>query len=164
LDRLGAAPDDPPLVQEAVWRSAITAFLKCFDGTGVRTPLDATALFSGEPAAIAAYNHIRNLRRKHIVHDENPWTQCFTVAILNRKDAAKKVADIKCVLFHGDTRENAQNLCNLIQMTRLWLDSEFDRRHATLLTKLESEQYDVLARLPQPKYTVPTAAEVTRKR
>lgn len=164
LDRLAAAPDDPPLVQEAVWRSAITAFLKCFDGTGVRTPIDATALFSNVPAATAAFNHIRNLRRKHIVHDENPWTQCHTVAILNRKDAAKKIADIKCLLFHGSTRENMPNLSNLIQMTRSWLDSEFDHRHAILLMKLESEQYEALASLPEPKYTAPTAAEVTRKR
>jgi len=164
LDRLASTPDDPPIVQEGIWRSAISSFLKCFDGTGVRSPIDATTLYGGEPAALAAYTHIRNLRRKHIVHDENPWTQCYTVAILNPKAASRKVADIRCIVFHGGTRENFQNLANLIRVAREWVNSEFDRRHASLLAKLEGEPYDTLASMPQPAYTVPTAAEVTRKR
>ncbi len=164
LDRLVTSPDDPPVVQEAIWRSAITSFLKCFDGTGVRTPLDATALYGGEPAAVAAYNHIRSLRNKHIVHDENPWTQCVAVAILNPKSAPKKLADIRCVVIRGGTRENLQNLIGLIRVARDWLDSEFDRRQESLQTKLEAEDYDKLASLPRPIYTAPTAADVTRKR
>lgn len=164
LDRLTSVPDDPALVREATWRSAVSSFLKCFDRTGVRTALDATTLYGGEPAALAAFEHIRNLRRKHIVHDENPWTQCFTVAVLNPKGSAKKVADIRCVLFHGGTQENAQDLSNLIHIAREWLNAEFDRRLSCLLAKLEQEQYDTLAILPQPAYTAPTAADVTRKR
>ena len=164
LDRLNAAPDDPPLVQEALWRAAVSSFLKCFDATGVRISIDATALYGAAPSALAAYNHIRNLRRKHIVHDENPWTQCYAVAILNARGANRKVADVRCIAFHGGTRENAQNLSNLIHVAREWLNTEFDRRHASLLAKLEQEEYDVLASLPQPKYVAPTAADVTRKR
>jgi hypothetical protein len=164
LDRLASATDDPTLVLEAVWRSAVASFVKCFDSTGVRTPIDAAVLYAGDPAASAAYNHIRDLRRKHIVHDENPWTQCYPVAILNSKGTSKKVADIRCVAFHGDTRENVPNLANLIYMALKWLNEEFDRRHASLLAKLEQEDYDVLARLPQPTYTAPTAGEVRRKR
>jgi hypothetical protein len=99
------------------------------------------------------------------------WPACcwaapcwIPVAILNPKDAPRKVADVRCIAFHGGTQENFQNLWNLIAMALDWLNAEFDRRHASLLAQLEAEDYDNLASLPPPTYTVPTAAEVRRKR
>ena len=89
------------ILREAAWRSAVVAFVKCFVGGSRRSRLDENSVYSGNALAQSSFEYTKNLRNKHLVHDENAYHQCHPGAIINAPGIVPKVDNIMTVAIRG---------------------------------------------------------------
>lgn len=166
LDAINQVPTEQYLVRRALWTSAIVHFMKCFGESKSRFRLKPKAVFKGDPGAFEPYEYIRSLRNKHLVHDENSFTQCLPGAALNRKGATDKIAKILCMSANADTlsQANYSNLHLLITRTLEWVEAEFDSLCDSLTFDLELKPYDELYAMEDVEYTRPEAEDVHTSR
>ena len=166
LNAINQAPEEPKIMREALWRSAIVHFLKCF-GNGARFQLAPQKLYKGEPPeTLLAFNYFKGLRNKHLVHDENSYAQSIPGAVLNNGKKEYKIEKIVCFSAIGATLEqgNYGNLKLLIQKARVWMVSEFDVLCECLAAKLEKESYEKLLARDALTYRVPTVDDIPHTR
>ncbi len=80
LDSINAAAN--PVMQEALWQSAIVHFIKCFKGASARTTsLDRRVIFKHNAPALAAFKYFDDLRDKHTIHNFNNLHLLVTQAL-----------------------------------------------------------------------------------
>lgn len=167
LDAINLAPEDPSAIREALWRSAIVHFMKCFGDSGARFQLSATKVLKGAPAeASIAFEYFKHLRNKHFVHDENSYAQSLPGAILNSGMKTYKVEKIVCFAAFAVTlgQENYGNLKLLIQRSRSWIVTEFDDLCDSLTAELERESYENLLQKEPLTFRTPTSDEIHNNR
>ena len=166
LDAINQAPEEPNVIREALWRSAIVHYLKCF-GNSVRFQLAPKKIYKSEPPeALQAFNYFKSLRNKHVVHDENSYAQSIPGAILNNGTKDYKIEKIVCFTAIGSTLEqgNYGNLKLLTQKAKVWVVSEFDTLCERLTANLEKESYDELLVRESITYTAPTVDEIHKSK
>ncbi|MEX3982143.1 hypothetical protein AB4Y45_24555 [Paraburkholderia sp. EG287A] len=166
LVSLTTVPEGSDVIQEALWRSAIVHFFKCF-GDGARFKLSPNRILRGEdPKAMIVFRHFENLRNKHFVHDENSYLQCIPVAAINDGSKAYKVEEVLCVSLMGLTLEQAafDNFRSLVIKTREWVEVAYDDLTAEIKRQLEAETYAALLAMPAPQIAgaEPSSAGVRR--
>jgi hypothetical protein len=162
LTAIAQVSEDSPVVREALWRSAVIHFMKCFGSSKARTQLNAKKVYSGDPGAMEPFRYFASLRNRHIAHDENPFTQCIPGAVLNRKEANRKVAKIACMAVVGVTlsQENYSNLNLLTSRARDWVIRQFDELCDLLTSELEKLPHESLASREAIVYSPPEADDV----
>lgn len=166
LDAINIAPQQSLVIREALWRSAIIHYFKCF-GNGVRFQLVAKTVYKGEPLeAMMAFEYFKGLRNKHMVHDENSYAQSIPGAILNNGTKSYSIEKIMCFTAFGNTldQNNFSNLKLLVQKAQKWVIREFDVLCDRLTAELEKESYECLLAKKEIKYRVPVVDEVGKKR
>jgi hypothetical protein len=166
LDAINHAPENPDITREALWRSAIVHFLKCF-GNSARFQLVPEKMYKGEPPeALMAFEYFKGLRNKHLIHDENSYAQSIPGAVLNNGEKNYKVEKIVCFSAIGKTLEhgNYGNLKLLIQKARAWVIIEFDALCVRLTADLEKESYDKLLSRDAIAYRAPSVDDISRTR
>jgi hypothetical protein len=154
------------VTREALWRSAIIHFAKCF-GEGVRFLLMSEQIYKGSPQeAQEAFLYFKLLRNKHIIHDENSYNQSFTCAALNNGTKAYQIEEIQCLSMTSSSLDAAhwESLKALIDRALEWVTSEFDICCDKLKEILEKETYENNISRPTPQFTVPTAREIGHER
>jgi len=167
LQAINVAPNEPRVIREALWSSAIIHFFKCAGDSGARSQLSLEKILKNEPLeAMLVFNHFKALRNKHFVHDENSYAQSIPAAILNKAHKSAKIEKIICISTFAETLDqgNYANLGMLIQKTLSWVTAEFDTLSELLRAELEAESYAALLAMASPTYRVPTADEVSKKR
>lgn len=73
------------VVCQALWHSALASTMKCFQHSESRTEkLDPDRIFGTDITQLvrAAFDLLKALRNKHVLHDENDWMQTVTYAII----------------------------------------------------------------------------------
>ncbi len=163
LEEINKAPVDPPIMREALWRSAIVHFAKCFGSSAARFQLSREKIYKGEPPeAKQVFEYFQHLRDKHVVHDENSYSQSIPGAVLNRGDKPYKIEKILCLGAHANTLEqgNYNNLKLLIQKALAWVVAEFDTCCDVVTKELEALPYEDLLKRPEVTYRVPSAEEI----
>lgn len=76
LEEINKAPAEPPTVREALWRCAVVHYAKCFGHSAARFQLSREKVYKGEPPeSKLVFDYFRDLRNKHVVHDENSCAQ-----------------------------------------------------------------------------------------
>ncbi len=144
LDAINQTPRESHIIREALWRSAIVHFLKCFGDSGARFQLSAQKVLKIEPPeAMMAFNYFRDLRNRHLVHDENSYAQSLPGAILNKGNKEYKIERIVCFAAIAATlaQDNYSNLKMLIQKSRAWVVDQFDKLCKLVTEELEKETY-----------------------
>jgi hypothetical protein len=167
LDEINQIPIESNIIREALWRSAIVHFLKCFGDSAARFHLSAEKIFKIDaPEALVAFNYFRDLRNKHLVHDENSYAQSVPGAILNKGNKDYKIEKIVCFAAIAVTlaQENYSNLKLLIQKSRTWVVDQFDTVCEKITVELEKESYENLFSKELLNYRVPRIDEINRKR
>jgi hypothetical protein len=166
LETINSTPDEPRIMREVLWQSAIIHFAKCFGQSRERFSLDPKTIYGNQNGALAAYEFFKSLRNKNIVHDENSYTQCIPSAVLNKDGTRHKIAKIICNSLSGVTlgQENYQNLHLLITTARTWTIERFDELCDIITAELEAKPYDELLAMEGVRYTTPTADEVHKTR
>lgn len=167
LDELNTAPEAARIIREALWRSAIIHFIKCFGDSRGRFQLDADRIYKAEPPeALAAFAYFRDLRNKHMIHDENSYAQGHSGAVLNRGDKEYKVEQIVCLTLVASTLEEANliNLKLLIGKAQAWATSQFDSIRDLLAKELEQVPYEALFAMKTLTFRVPDRTEINKTR
>jgi len=166
LIAINQAPEKPHLLRQALWRSAVVHFIKCFGQSESRFSLDPKKVYKGNAGAFEPYEYFESLRNKHLVHDENSFAQCLPGAVLNSDGMDHKIAKIVCLSVIGDTlsQENYSNLHLLITLARDWAVAQFDELCDVLIAELEPKSYEELLVLDGITYTAPGPEDVHKRR
>lgn len=167
LEAINTVPEEPHVIRESLWRSAIIHFLKCFGNSKARFRLTTDEVLRGEPPeAIEAFKYFKSLRDKHLVHDENSYAQSIPGAVLNNGSKDYKIEKIVCFSASSVTLEQGSygNLKLLIGRSQFWVTREFDQLCEKLTEALEKETYTTLLASADLTYRVPTPDELYRSR
>lgn len=156
-----------PLVAEALWQCAIVHYCKCFGKQGqTRAQLPYKKIFpAGMPREI--HHYFVDLRNKHLVHDENAWTQATPIAVVAAESRGQRIEGVVCTNITAVTREpiNINNLNSLIGVALPWVESRIDDLYEKIKAELESHPYEVLLAQPEPKpYYAAKAEDVSKPR
>jgi hypothetical protein len=151
-----------PLLAEALWVSSIARYFKCFGTNKARTQLSSQKVLKDHPGADKVFAYFRELRDKHIIHDENPYSQAFAGVALNAKDAEFKVADIISLAVNAFTvdDDHLRSFSQLAEVTLAWVDVKREELHTRLGKQYEQWRYEDLLALPDISYTAPTSDKV----
>lgn len=166
LDAINQTPENPAVAREALWRSAIVHYIKCFHSSA-RFKLSPEKIYKGEtPEALVTFKYFFDLRNKHFIHDENSYAQSIPGAVLNDGTKNHKIEKIVCFTAFGATleQENYGNLKLLVGKARACVVSEFDSLCERLTKTLEQECYESLLARDAITYRVPTIDEISRSR
>jgi hypothetical protein len=166
LEAINHTPDEPYLLREVLWQGAIVHYIKCFGQSKSRFSLNPKTVYKGDAEAFEPYKYFDSLRNKHLVHDENSYTQCLPGAILNRKGMDYKIAKIVCSSAVVGTlgQENYNNLHLLATRARAWVIAQFDELCSVLTSELELKSYDELLAMEGMAYMAPGADDVHKPR
>lgn len=166
LDGIDLVPAEPHVLRQALWRSAITHYMKCFGDSAARFQLSPERVYKGEQAGLIAFSYFKDLRNKHLVHDENSYAQSLPAAVLNNRDKTHKIEKILCFSAIAETLspENYSNLNLLIEKASRWVESEFDTLGNVLTEELEKEPYNSLLAREGVSYRVPNTDELGKNR
>ncbi|MFC7422207.1 hypothetical protein ACFQNF_20315 [Iodobacter arcticus] len=154
------------LIQESLWRSAIIFYIKCFGNSKSRGPLSAGRIFKNNPLALKTHKEFKYLRDKHLVHDENSFSQSHTGAILACKDKPYKIEKIISTSIGAITLNDGSynNLKLLINHTMNWVSTEYDNICNDLTTELEKESHESLLTYQEINIKAPSIDEVSHPR
>jgi len=110
----------------------------------------------------ADFCYFQTLRKKHIVHDENLFSQAFTDVVLRRRTARPKVEGILSMAFNKVTIDDDDLLqfTGLVELTIAWVDAKRHELSNNLMKKYEEWEYDDLIALPDIPFTVPSRDQV----
>lgn len=166
LEAINHQPDEAYLARQALWRSAIVHFVKCFGQSASRFSLDAKKVYKDEVGAHEPFTYFISLRNKHLVHDENSYAQCLPGAVLNKEGLDCKVAKIVCIGVIGETlcQNNYNNLHLLSTRARQWVEAQFDELCALITAELEAKSYNDLLAEDGISYTPPGASDMHTRR
>jgi hypothetical protein len=134
-------------LKTALWHSAIVRFIKCFVSNGARSSrLIETKIYTNKRGAREAFGFFKKLRDKHIVHDENSFSQCIPCAAINGGNKSYKVEKILALSVLGQSLDQAtyQNLHALASDAITWVNKQIDELFNLLTTELEAESYSAL--------------------
>lgn len=162
LSAINQVPEQPYLLRQALWRSAVVHFIKCFGRSEARFSLDPKKVYKGDTGALEPCEYFESLRNKHLVHDENSYAQCLPGAVLNKRSMDHKIAKIVCLSVIGDTlsQDNYSNLHLLVTRAREWVVAQFDELCDVLTAELEPKPYDELLASDGITYSTPGADDV----
>ncbi len=154
------------VIRQALWRSAIIHFIKCFGNNRARSQLSAEKIFKGENLGKASFNYFYDLRNKHFIHDENSYAQSIAGALLNKGDKKFKIEKIVYFSVFAETldQNNYSNLVLLIQKSKIWVETEMETLFMTITNELEKESYEKLCSRKAIKCTVPGINAVSETR
>ncbi len=166
LNAINHVPEEPYVLRQALWRSAIVHFIKCFGQSESRFSLNPKKVYKGDIGAFEPFAYFESLRNKHLVHDENSYAQCLPGAVLNKKGMPRKIGKIVCLSVVGDTlgQENYNNLHLLVTRAREWVVARFDELCDVVTSELEPKSHDELFAMDGITYTAPGADDVHKAR
>lgn len=147
--RLRETQQDPSVVREALWRSAIISYWKCFDTTSKRRALRAGDIYEdGLPQEAFAF--FKRLRNKDVAHDDRIFSSFAIGAVIGPNDADRKVAEI---LFIGMKAAHLDeptltNLGLLIEQALAWVTDRFEAVAAEKVRAMRDMPYQELLGLP----------------
>lgn len=167
VESIGAQSKIDGHLREALWRSAIVHYFKCFGKSAARFQLQATQVYKGQPAtALQAFEHFHNLRNRHYIHDENAFQQCTVAVALGDGEKYCKVAAVIPFMASVNvcTDENIACMRQLITCAIMWVDDESRKREAELRAYLETISHEELTRHPGISAYVPGADDTGNRR
>lgn len=166
LESIAGMPDDAVVVRKALWRTSIVHLFKCF-GSGRRFQLSPATIYKAQgPLAHSVFDHFKNLRNKHFVHDENSYSQAHVCAVLNDGTKSYKVEKVGIIGATAKTMEpeNLINLRSLIAAALEWVAQQLEQEVVRISAELEAKPYAELKSTAPPQIHVPTLTEVGQPR
>jgi hypothetical protein len=165
LEGINRHPTDE-FIQQALWRSAVLHFVKCFS-SGARRFLQPKQVLKGQPElALWAFDYIKELRNKHLAHDDNNLSQSVPGAIINNGTKKFKIEKIFALPIHADTlmMENYNNLKLLCDIVLGWVVNQFDLECDRIAAALEKLNHDDLIRRSEPSFSLAKIEDIGTSR
>ena len=152
--------------QRALWHASIVHYMKCFGRNESRSSLRAADVYKTKPDALDLHRFFKNIRHKHVVHDENSHYDARPGAIINNGTKPYKVEKI---VVHTQTAmtlepESFSNLKLLVEDALIWVRDEFDAVTKLLTAQLEKEPHAELLAREQLRWEWPKSEDVSKAR
>jgi hypothetical protein len=154
-------------VTRALFNAALGSTMKCFQGSVSRTEkLDAETIFGADTTdpVRAAFDVLKDLRNKHVLHDENDWMQAIPLAIVAKPGHEPVVSDIDCLVMEGNDTAHVGQLVQVVDAALAWVKKKMDAQTEVIRADLSARSYADLIALPSPSGTVPNTGSVGRNR
>ncbi len=155
--RLLQDTDDPPIVREALWRSAVVTLCLCFDNhkRSERRPLRVKTVYPN-PQAREALRYIQTLRDKDVAHDDGATIGADVCAVIGPDGGPEKVLEVTYLQARGvhSSPESVHNLRRLAGEGATWTANEFDRVLEKITNDLRGRPYEELLRMPASRLEV----------
>jgi hypothetical protein len=167
LDRIPANPNVDDITHLSLWRCAIYQFYKCFQHSESRTNLDSSKVLIGASVETREnFKFHKNMRNKHLIHDENSNSQVSVIAVLNDGSKPHKIEGVRAITMRFDDfgAQVVVNFKAVVNWTFDFVKREFDPLLQAIHTEFESKPLAELQKLPPPQDKVPTVAEVAKPR
>jgi hypothetical protein len=118
LDLLESSDRDPVMAQ-ALWSSALVAYVRCF-GSGKRFGLDADIVeqVGLEGEVRTWHQYLRNMRDKHIAHSVNPFETVIIAAVLTPEDKGDRKVEGVALLSLKHMAAAEQGVYQLRQLAK----------------------------------------------
>ncbi|MHB8477880.1 MAG: hypothetical protein ACYDBZ_16510 [Steroidobacteraceae bacterium] len=167
LDLLPANPSPDDIGQMASWRCAIYQFYKCFQHSESRVNLESSKVLIGASVPVREnFKYYKNLRNKHLIHDENSNSQVSVIAVLNDGSKPHKIEGVRAITLRFDDfgAQAVVNFKSVVNWTIDFVRREFDPLMEKIRTDLELKPLKDLQRLTAPQHVVPGVADVSKPR
>lgn len=160
LDRT-LQPGEPTIAQRALWHAALIATYKCFQGSAARFKLARDNICKEGPLRYS-FDYFKNLRNKHVAHDQNDMAQAHVMAVLERPGAEPKVSEALCLCVVGSTVEpqNSASLRSVVQAALDWVEEQIDFAAEEIVSRMNGWSYDELDALHPIQGKVPTLESI----
>jgi hypothetical protein len=160
MEFLGEIEGENVVVREkqAHWRAAIVHFMKCFGKNRARGfRLSASEVYAGNAEALEAFEWVKNVRNKNLVHDENDMVQIVVGAVINKPDMPHKIARVIALQSGVELLErgNWNNLRMLCEQALKYVELEFDKLTEQIAKALEAKPYEELIGMEAMRFTKP---------
>lgn len=167
LTLLKTMPDLPETAREALWRSAIMFYCRCFDDSrnSRKYPLRVRK-YAPEPDRRSWHRHFLDLRHMHLAHDDNALLQAYPLAVVAKPGKQYSIERVLCMTIQSGIKEPERQarLSALIEMARTWVESESTKLHLQIADELEKVDYQTLIDQPAAGYRAPTIEDVSKSR
>ena len=167
LKAISDSPSLPDDVLQSLWRSAIAHVYKCFGSSKSRSRLDPDrVLAAASHEKLENFKYYKAQRNKHMIHDENSYSQVSIIAVLNDGSHDKKTEGIRAMtLRFSDLNAQAHfNFSALLRWIQDWTAREVDEVTERIRVALEAKPMDALKRMPAPKHRAPTVEDASKAR
>ena len=167
LAAVNEVPKQSQVTREALWRSAIIHYGKCFGKSHARFQLQPKRVYKGEPSeAQESFEFFHSLRNKNVVHDENSYTRGIPCAAVNNGEKSYKIEKVLCLSAQASVlgQENCSNLNMLINKDLPWLVADFDKCCTKITAELEEGSIDELLQIDEATSQTPTVQAVGENR
>jgi len=154
------------LVRLGLWYAAISIFFKCFGNSQSRNKLIRDEVYQKQPEAFDAFNYFKALRDKHIIHDENPYSQSFVGVVINKPDAEYKIADVVSGPMISNTLDQGHfsPFFSLVKYALEWVSAQREELHNSLAKEYEKMSFEELNQLEIMTFKVPSSNEIKIRR
>jgi hypothetical protein len=177
FDRQGGVQPPESVVQqgcqlsaacEALWLAALGSTMKCFQHSESRSSkLNAESVFGPDTTqgVRATFDLLKNLRNKHVLHDENDWMQAIPLAIVGTPGHEPVVSDIDWMVMEGTDTAHIGQLGTVVNAALAWINREIDAQIEVIRADLLARSYEDLIALPgAASGTTPYTGSVGQRR
>lgn len=166
LPRQDQDGSDADFVLNALYRTAIVHLFKCFGNSKSRSSIDPQEIYASEgPVALEVFEYFKVIRNKHLVHDENAYTQGHPGAVINKAGAERNVQLVVSlnVAVQIVNQESFGNLNLLVTTALNWVAAAYDELAERIRADLEKLPRAELLAMPDLKI-LPITEEQARGR
>ncbi|MGM9515960.1 hypothetical protein ACS5PK_17050 [Roseateles sp. DB2] len=153
-------------LREVLWYSAVARYFKCFQRSESRIRLEPDEVFSEADHARGTFKYFKDLRNKHLLHDENAYSQCLVGAVINQRQAQQKIADVVSIAVNANSADQGhyESFFPLLHFTHEWVVARIEALRLEIASDLEYESYESLLDRKPLSFCMPPAHEVSKRR
>lgn len=166
FDAAGAA-DTPDNLRVHLWNGAIAAYCKCFQAAKSRSRLNIDTVLEGvSDDARKAFDYFMNLRNKHLLHDENAYSQVKMTVVIDASNEANPLLGSHVFTFEADTYDepHIQSFTRLLSHTAYWVARKAHSLSQSVQDELALLTREQLLAFESLVVKVPTADDVSKPR
>jgi hypothetical protein len=167
LDQIPPNPIPDDITHTSLWRVAIYQLYKCFQHSESRSYLDSGKVLIGASVPVREnFKYYKNLRNKHLIHDENSSSQVSVIAVLNDGSKPFKIEGVRAMTMRFDdlSAQTVVNLKGVVNWTIDFVRRDFDTLLAKIHAELALKSLKELQQLAAPQHVVPTVADISKPR
>ena len=155
--------NDESTLAVALWTSAITKFFKCFTTNKSRVKLSQSKIFL-QPELLAVFNYFLALRNKHIVHDENGFSNSHVVAAIRSSERDLQSIFVTPVHVVTISEPEIGRLLNLARLTLRWIEAQKRDLQTILAAEFATLKTAEILTLPDWIISAPESDEIHKPR
>jgi hypothetical protein len=171
LDRLIAIQqsedrDQDGVLEHSYWITAVVHYARCFAEGKRRTGLSHRLVKEKAPEYVVLHNWMRNLRNKHVAHDENPYQNFVGSVVLQRAPTGHVLAvpNIAARGMIGVDAERAKAVRALIIRVGDVVKEQLERARSDFTAALAKLTFAHLEALPAIDLPIPNIEDAGRNR